>query len=147
MPATILRMPEADSNLRYTLTGEISERAELLNGSMQLALDGTASGDTQLWALAVALAWRLGREGAVSLEEGDLTLDGVGDGSFEIVAILDDGSAEEDADTGNAVVDALFTIEESNVAGFEAGAQLSCQFEVGAERWTGAMLTLAAIQG
>lgn len=137
--ATIPRMPESGSEVRYHLTGEVSERAELLNGSMQLALDGVASHATERWELAVALAWRIGREGAIPLEEGDLAFDHGDVDNSELVAILDGGSAEEDSDTGNAIVEARFTIEESNITAFEAGTQLHCRFEVSTERWTGVM--------
>lgn len=135
-------MSDAAAGSGYKLSGEVSERAELLNGSMQLSLDGIAVGEDVRWELAVSLAWRLGREGAVALEEGDLALDDGGSTSSEVIAILDGGSAEDDSDTGNAIVDARFTIEESNVAGFEAGAQLRCQFEVGAEQWTGSLIAV-----
>ena len=132
-------MPETSATSSYTLSGEVSERAELLNGSMQLSLDGLAAGGDQRWALAVSLAWRLGREDGVSLDEGDLALDDDGVTDAEVVAILADGSAEEDMDTGNAIVDARFIIEESNVDGFAPGASLRCRFEVGAEQWSGAL--------
>lgn len=144
MPATIPRMPESTAEVRYVLTGEVSERAELLNGTMQLALDGATSEVTTPWELTIALAWRLGREGAIRLEEGDLALDDAGATSAELVALLDSGTAEEDIDTGNAIIEALFTIEESNVAALEAGARLHCQFEVGAEQWTGVMTLVAS---
>lgn len=132
-------MEHPANGLHYELSGEVSERAELLNGSMQLALDGSASQQSERWDLVVSLAWRLGREGAIPLEEGDLALDDAGATSAEVVAILDSGSAEEDTDTGNAIVEALFTIEESNIAGFEPGGQCRCQFEVGAEEWSGTL--------
>jgi hypothetical protein len=143
MPATIPRMPESTAGVRYALTGEVSERAELLNGTMQLALDGATSEGSTPWELTIALAWRLGREGAIPLEEGDLALDDAGATSSEVVALLDSGSADDDADTGNAIIEALFTIEESNIAAFEAGTRLHCQFEVGAEQWTGVMTPVA----
>jgi hypothetical protein len=136
-------MPESTAEVRYALTGEVSERAELLNGTMQLALDGTTSDEGARWELTIALAWRLGREGAIPLEEGDLAFDDAGATSAEVVALLDSGSAEGDADTGNAIIEVLFTIEESNVAEFEIGARLHCQFEVGSEQWTGVMTPAA----
>lgn len=143
MPATIPRMPESTAQPPYALIGEVSERAELLNGTMQLALDGATSEGATRWELSIALAWRLGREGAIPLEEGDLALDDAGATGVELVALLDSGTAEEDVDTGNALIEALFTIEESNVAAFEAGARLHCQFEVAAEQWTGVMTPVA----
>jgi hypothetical protein len=143
MPATIPRMPELTSEVRYAFTGEVSERAELLNGTMQLELDGVTSDEEAHWELSISLAWRLGREGAIPLEEGDLALDAAGATSAEVVALLDSGSAEEDADTGNAIIEALFTIEESSVAAFERETRLYCQFEVGSEQWTGVMTPVA----
>lgn len=131
-------MQDREAPTRYNLAGEVSERTELLNGTMQLALDGAASHDATEWQVAVTLAWRLGREGAVALEEGDLALDD-GGSELEVIAILEAGSAEEDTDTGNAIVELLFAIEESNVEGFEAGTQLRGQLDVGAEQWTGSL--------
>ncbi len=56
--------------LPAALAGEVSERAELLNGSMQLALDGAGASGAPGWEVTLSLAWRLGRDGAVPLVEG-----------------------------------------------------------------------------
>ncbi len=114
--------------------GEISERAELLNGAMQLTLDGGAIGSEAEWTIEAALSWRLGRAGAVSLDEGDLTLT-LGDA--EVVAILDEGTAELDDDTGSIEVSATFDIEDATGLDLESGAPLRGRFEIGAESWDG----------
>jgi len=131
-------MPGSDTP-RLPLAGDVSERTELLNGAMQLALDG-ATTEGGRYGVTLTIAWRLGREGAIPLEEGDLTLDDPATDDAETVAILDAGTAEEDIDTGNAVIDATFTIEESNVDALPVGGRLRCQLEVAAEQWTGSLV-------
>ena len=118
---------------RTTLDGDVTERAELLNGAMQLALDGAATPEAGGWQATLSLAWRLGRAGQVALDEGDLSLER--DGS-ELVALLEEGTVELDPDTGAAIVDALFTIEDAS--GLELnGDGLHGRFEIDAERWRG----------
>ncbi len=131
-------MRDRDLPPRYELSGDVSERGELLNGSMQLALDGAAVHAASELQISVILAWRLGREGAVALEEGELALDD-GVSTLEVVASVADGTAEEDPDTGSSLVDALFTIEESNTPEFVAGTQLRAELDIGAEQWSGSM--------
>lgn len=114
--------------------GEISERAELLNGAMQLTLDGGAVGSEVEWTIEAALSWRLGRAGAVALDEGDITLI-VGDA--ELIAILDEGTAELDEDTGAVEVSATFDVEGATAVDVEPGAALRGRFEIGAESWNG----------
>jgi hypothetical protein len=115
-------------------TGEVTERAELLNGAMQLALDGATTDTEAPWTIEVALSWRLGRAGAVSLDEGDLTLES---GDREVIANLDAGTAELDPDTGNVEVDAVFDVESANQAELDAGAPIRVRLEIAAEAWTG----------
>jgi hypothetical protein len=138
--ATILCMGNQASVPQYALSGEVSQRAELLNGSMQLTLDGSAILESERWELTISISWRLGREGAVPLEEGDLALEDAGAIISEVVANLESGAAAEDTDTGNAIVKARFTIEESNVPGFDTGEEIICQFEVAAEQWIGTLI-------
>ena len=86
------------------------------------------------WTIEVALSWRLGRAGAVSLDEGDLTLES---GDREVIANLDAGTAELDPDTGNVEVDAVFDVESANQAELDAGAPIRVRLEIAAEAWTG----------
>ena len=123
-------MPDLPTSIR--LNGEITERAELLNGAMQLALDGADSEDS--WSIELALSWRLGRAGAVALDEGDLAL---ASDAGEVIAILDAGTAELDPDTGNVEVDARFTVEGVTAVAIEVGALLRARLEIGAEAWSG----------
>ena len=115
-------------------SGEITERAELLNGAMQLALDGEATTPEDSWTIEVALSWRLGRPGAVPLDEGDLALES---GDRELVAVLEAGVAEVDADTGNVEVSATFVVDGVSALDLEAGASLQTRLAIGAERWSG----------
>ena len=116
------------------LAGEITERAELLNGAMQLSLDGVSADSEDGWTIELALSWRLGRAGAVALDEGDFALEAGGD---EVIAILDAGTAELDADTGNVEVDAVFAVESATGVKLEADARLQARLEIGAEAWNG----------
>ncbi len=118
-------------------TGEITERAELLNGAMQLALDGEAANADPAWTIESALSWRLGRSGAVTLDEGDLTLEA---GAHELVAVLDHGTAELDPDTGGVEIEATFTVEGVSGVDPPTDGALSARFEIGAESWTGELL-------
>jgi len=129
-------MSDFPSPLR--LSGEITERAELLNGAMQLSLDGVAVSSEAPWTIEVALSWRLGRAGAVALDEGDLTLES---GDHEVIAILDAGSAELDPDTGNVEVDATFEVESASGVKLAPYSPLRARLEISAESWTGELVT------
>jgi hypothetical protein len=114
--------------------GEITERAELLNGAIQLSLDGESDGSEGNWSIELALSWRLGRPGAVPLDEGDFTLES---GEREVIAILDSGSAELDGDTGDVEVDAVFTVEGATGVDVELDTPVRARLSIGAERWSG----------
>jgi hypothetical protein len=79
----------------------------------------------------------LGRSGAVTLDEGDLTLEARGS---ELVAVLDHGTAELDADTGGVEIEATFTVEAVSDVDLPTDGALSARFEIGAESWTGELL-------
>ncbi|MDA0352992.1 MAG: hypothetical protein O3A10_12370 [Chloroflexi bacterium] len=130
-------MPHFPTPLR--ISGEITERAELLNGAMQLALDGESDPDAGEWIIEVALSWRLGRAGAVALDEGDCSADceDLAGASAELVAVLEQGTAELDPDTGRVEIEATFTIEGVTGLEDEPGTMLRARFEIGAETWTG----------
>ena len=115
-------------------TGEVTERAELLNGAMQLSLDGASTDTETPWTIELALSWRLGRVGTVTIDEGDLTLES---GDREVIANLDAGTAELDPDTGNVEVDAAFEVESASGIALTAGAPIRARLEISAEAWTG----------
>lgn len=122
--------------------GEVSEREELLDGRLQLVLDGeTADG----LAVSFSLVWLLGREGATPLAEGFATLAGAGGG--ELNASLASGEVEAAAETGEASVRARFAVDAA-AGGARAlaapGAILACGLEVGAESWRGELRIEAA---
>jgi len=104
---------------------------------MQLTLDGEAANADPTWTIESALSWRLGRSGAVTLDEGDLTLEA---GAEELVAVLDHGTAEIDPDTGGVEIEAIFTIESVSGVELPADGMLRAQLEIGAESWTGELL-------
>ena len=121
--------------------GEVSEREELLDGRLQLVLDGeTADG----LAVSFSLVWLLGREGATPLAEGFATLAGA---SSELNASLASGEVEAAAETGEASVRARFAVDaaEGGASALAApGAILACGLEVGAESWRGELRIEAA---
>ncbi len=120
--------------------GEVSERAELLNGSLQLSIEGAVGVDGGApWELSASFAWQLGRDGDVPLTEGDLALEGR-DG--ELFATLGDGVATVDPDSGAATVRATFIIdgvegERLIDLGLRPDDAVSAELTVEAERWRG----------
>jgi hypothetical protein len=117
--------------------GEVSERAELLNGFLQLALDGEVSGgdpDDARWRCSSSLSWQLGRSGEVALGEGDLALE---DGDSELFAILEHGTAVADPETGSALVRAVFTVDGARGDWAATGDRVACELTIDAESWRG----------
>ena len=113
-------------------SGEVSERGELLDGSLQLALEGSCELATEEWVVSITLAWPLAQAGDVPLAEGDLTLDARDRSLF---AVLDEGSATTD-DTGAAHVTARFVVDGVEGAALDA-ASIECILEVDVEQWRG----------
>lgn len=118
----------------FLATGEVTERAELLNGFLQLSLDGEAVQGDGRWQCASSLAWQLGRAGEVALKEGDLSLE---DGDRELFAVLEHGTAEPDVDTGSAVVHATFTVDGARGDWAVPGDRVSCELRIEVESWRG----------
>ncbi len=130
--------------------GEVSERTELLNGTLQLSIEGEVAADGAVtdsavadsaasWELSASFAWRLARDGDVPLSEGDLSLEGH-DG--ELFATLDAGVATVDPDSGAATVRATFIIdgvegERLATLGLRPDGAVSAELTVEAERWRG----------
>lgn len=129
-----------DRNAGGRASGEVSERGELLDGSLQLALEGSCDLDGVEWIVSITLAWPLAEAGEVPLAEGDLALDAPDRGLF---AVLDEGTAASDPDTGAADVTARFTIDATDRAetaadGASAVPQaVECHLEVAVEEWRG----------
>ncbi len=122
------------------IRGEVSERQELLNGTVQLSLEGEASG----LFLAATFAWQLARDD-VELLEGDLTLEDrtVSDGTHELYALLHAGTCVIDPDTGEARIEGTYLVDGLvgdwlmlGAAGREGG-RLPCRFVIGASEWQG----------
>ena len=123
------------------IRGEVSERQKLLDGTVQLSLEGEASG----LFLAATFAWQLARAGEVELIEGDLTLEdrSASDGTHELYALLDAGTCVVDPDTGAARIEGSYLVDGLvgdwlmlGAAGREGG-RLPCRFEIGASEWQG----------
>ncbi len=135
--------------------GEVSERTELLNGTLQLSIegvvaagsavagsaatDGVATENAAPWELSASFAWRLGRDGDVPLSEGDLTLES-SDG--ELFATLGEGVATVDPDTGAASLRATFIVdgvqgERLADLGLRPNSAVTAELTVDAERWSG----------
>ena len=131
----------------WRVSGEVIEREELLDGRCQVVLDGEAdasdNADAEGVVFAVSLVWLLGREGAVPLTEGFVT---VADDAGELNASLDAGNVDASDETGAAAVRARFVVDaaEGDLTGFPqlrgdppSGARLTCDIEVGTESWSG----------
>lgn len=130
----------------WRVSGEVIEREELLDGRCQVVLDGESDGTDDGAAgvvFAVSLVWLLGREGAIPLSEGYVT---VADDAGELNASLDAGSVEASEETGAAAVRARFAVDaaEGDLTGFAqlsgdavGGARVTCDIEVGTESWSG----------
>jgi hypothetical protein len=118
----------------YAVTGEVSERAELLNGFLQLSLDGEAVHGDGRWQCASSLAWQLGRSGEVALKEGDLSLE---DGDHELFAVLEHGTAAPDLETGSAVVRAVFAVDGARGDWAAPGDRVACELRIDVETWRG----------
>ena len=135
--------------------GEVSERTELLNGTLQLSIegevaaDGAAADSAASWELSASFAWRLARDGDVPLSEGDLTLEGH-DG--ELFATLGAGVATVDPDSGAATVRATFIIdgvegERLIDLGLRPDGAVTAELTVGAERWSGELRLPGTAEG
>jgi hypothetical protein len=124
----------------YPAAGEVSDRSEKLDGDLSLTLDGAvdpsegAPASQAGWWCTISLSWTLGREGMVTLNEGDLSLQEVS-AAAEISAILESGDVATDPDTGRATVQASFMIEGGPLAGRLLGATL----DIGVEEWHGTL--------
>ncbi len=125
----------------YGIRGEVSERQKLLDGTVQLSLEGLASA----FSLTATFAWQLARAGAIELLEGDLTLEerSVPNEPRELYALLDAGTCVIDPDTGTARIEGVYLVDGLlgdwpmlGVAGHE-GARLPCRFEIEASEWQG----------
>lgn len=136
-----------ERNAEGQASGEVTERSELLDGSLQLALEGSCDLDGVEWVVSITLAWPLAEAGDVPLAEGDLALEAPDRGLF---AVLDDGTASSDPDSGAADVTARFTIDatdraEMAVAGAPpAPGSVECHLAVGIEEWRGELRFVAS---
>lgn len=123
------------------ICGEVSEWQELLDGTVQLVLEGGASG----LLLTAAFAWRLAGEGEADLLEGDLTLEDRSNtgGTRELYALLQSGTCSIDPETGDVRIEGAYLVDgvvgdwvTLGAAGRESG-RLPCRFEVAAAEWRG----------
>lgn len=115
----------------WRASGGVSEREELLDGRLQVALDGeTADG----LAVSLTLVWLIGREGGAPLDEGYLT---VADGAGELNASLESGETGSGDDSGATAVRARFAVDDAEGALAPLGSPVECELEVGAESWSG----------
>ncbi len=136
----------AESARSGDASGEVSERGELLDGSLQLALEGSCELADEEWVVSMTLAWPLAEEGDVPLAEGDLTLDAV---DHSLFAVLEEGTATSDHETGAAQVTARFVVDGSDGADAGDGSPpgvVECSLEVDVGEWRG-KFTLAGRAG
>ncbi len=122
------------------IRGDVVERQELLDGTVQLVLEGE-SGHLQLSA---TFSWRIGGDGEAELREGELTLEdgSVPDAVSELYALLDSGTLTVDAESGDLRIECLYVVDGAVGdwgplgAGREHG-RLPGSFAVAAAEWSG----------
>ena len=118
---------------RLPVAGEVSEREDLLNGAVRVALEGRAG----VLTLSAAFGWRRGRDGATALEPGECYLSLEDRSGGELHAAAEVGSVSVDPDTGEARVRARFVAEEVSGALAEAGPRLALECTIGVAEWSG----------
>jgi hypothetical protein len=118
-----------------TAAGEVTEREDLLDARVRLALEGEAGA----WSLDAVFGWRRGRSGAIEIEPQDSYVTLASDDE-ELNAIALSGTVNVDPDTALARIDARLLIED----GPAAGGHLAVELAVGIETWTGTIRLEAA---
>jgi hypothetical protein len=142
-------MPTSDDRIAISIGGEVSERTELLNGALQVALDrqanGGADGEARTWRCSSSFTWKIGRSDEVPLLEGDLAIeDASEDGEFEVFAVLEQGTAVVDPDTGAAAVRATLIVDGARGDLVCAGDTIACELRIDSETWEGEIRLPAA---
>ena len=115
-------------------SGEVTERSELMNGTIQLSLDGEFCFFEDHWTVEIVIAWNLGRVGIVDISEGELVIECA---QQELIAIIDSGSVEVDPDGGQVEVSAIFKIDDFTGLDLARGSLVGMHLIIGAERWQG----------
>jgi len=113
---------------QLTAAGEVTEREDLLDARVRVALEGEAGP----WAVDGVFGWRRGRSGAIEIEPQDSYLTLASDDA-EVNAIALDGTVDVDPDTALARIEARLLIED----GPSAGARLAAELAIGVEGWSG----------
>ena len=118
------------------MSGEVSEREDLLDGRVRVEIEGgdAGTGGAEGWTLTASFGWRRGRDGEVALDEGDLTL---ACGAREVYASIDGGTARPDPETAAVHVRARFVVDGSTGGWLRPGARLSGEFAIRAVEWEG----------
>jgi hypothetical protein len=120
----------------FSASGEVTEREDLLDGRVRVALQGTAGP----WQLDAVIGWRRGRTDAIEVEPEDTYLTLFGDGG-EFNAAAVGGTVTVDPDTAAADVEAALTLERGagsaeRPARDRTGA-IEVALNVGLEAWSG----------
>jgi len=125
-------------------SGEVSERGELLDGSLQLALEGKCELAGEEWTVSMTLAWPLAEEGEVPIAEGDIALDAP---DHSLFAVLEEGTAASDAETGAARISARFLVDGTDGNDPGATGAIECRLEVDVGEWRGELELLRRRSG
>jgi len=122
--------PLLEPQEELSAAGEVTEREDLLDGRVRVAIEGEAGA----WGLDAVFGWRRGRSGAIEIEPPDSYLTLLSDDA-EVNASAVDGTVEVDPDTALARIEARLVIEE----GPSAGSRLRADLAIGTESWSGSI--------
>jgi len=111
-----------------TAAGEVTEREDLLDARVRVALEGEAGA----WSVDAVFGWRRGRSGSISIEPQDSYLTLASD-TEELNASALDGTVEVDPDTALARVEARLLIEDGPLT----GSRFAVELTIGVESWSG----------
>lgn len=114
----------------WRVTGEVTDREDLLDGRVRLEVTGTA-GDAVIEA---GFAWRRGRD-SIALEAADSYLT-VLEGDSELHAMALGGTVTEEPDTAAARIHAQFIVEDAVGLG-ATDMPIAATLLIGPEEWSG----------
>jgi hypothetical protein len=122
-----------DREIALHITGDVTNRQELLNGTESITLEG-ASGDGT-WSLTCEFSWNRGL--VEHSGEGDITL--TGDGGDELLGTLTSARASERPD-GALEFDLRFELDGGAGAFSDAAGEASAKGVLGADTFDGEWL-------
>lgn len=113
-------------------SGEVTEREDLLDGRVRVALEGAAGP----WQFDAVIGWRRGRTEAIEVEPQDsyLTLSNDED---ELNASVVRGAVSVDPDTGLAQIEATLALESNDDEATRGAIEIALSVDL--DGWSGAV--------